>query len=504
LVFFQMALRNVARNWNRTGMIIVSMALASAMVTFTWTLSGGYGPGTDLPWRQLVGADIVIYPNRFVFGGPAEGDVSWEWRRLCPDQPSDVTLFHPSLAEGYLSPADAPAPVFDLAGPALPLDRLQEVEGVAAVVPARLLQAYLVSEDDKGTVTRTPVLLRGRDLTADTEAFGIPACVVEGRYFRPSQQDDWVALVNGPGLKGPAPRVGERLELEVPVIRGFTADGLPVVDHGRLRPYYFLKYGVVKLSLGSVNLRNELPPGQALDVRPGGAAPTWPVFIDTPEVWVPSGTFDRIYREVAGQSLRYAPELLVRVQDMSSAKVVASRLGALLPGRAVLTVPQEVGLSGIRYQASLTNLAPFTVRVSRVYYERTSLALDVRAELNAAAFVVAGFLIAANMYILVAQRRREIGVLKAIGAGAGDILVLFLTEALGYALVGSLLGFGAVRALTLLSLFSSPASLVEGSSLTFEALGVVTGLTTVTALAFGFLPAWSAAVTPSANLIGGG
>jgi len=108
----------------------------------------------------------------------------------------------------------------------------------------------------------------------------------------------------------------------------------------------------------------------------------------------------------------------------------------------------------------------------------------------------------ANMYILVTQRRREIGVLKALGAASRDILALFLTETLGYSLAGSLLGFLTVRLITLASIFASSASLVEGALLTLQTAGAVVGLTVGISLVFGFLPAWEAARTPSASLLG--
>ncbi len=494
-----MALRNVGRNWNRTGMIILSMMVASAMMTLTLAVSSGYAAGVDLPWRQLMGADILIYPDRFVFSGAVTAETSWQWRRISPDQPTDALFFHPGLAAGYLSPSGASPAFFDLR--TLPAS-ITGVEGVAGVAPARLLGAFLVTENRDGTTTRRPVTLRGRDMAADTGQYGIPDTVRGGRYFRPAQDGEWVALVNGPGLGVVAPKVGGPLVLEVPTVRGHGPDGAPILDYTRPRTFYFLVYGETRLSLGTVRLRIDLPAAQAANYERAGPAPAWPVFVDTPEVWVPSGTFDKIYQEVAGEPLRYAGQLCVRTTDFFLAKRVAAELTSLLPKNTVLTVPQEVSLSGIRYVASLTNLEPMTVTVARTYNERSTVALDVKTELALVAFVAAGLLIVANMYILVAQRRREIGILKAIGAAGRDVLVLFLVETLGYALAGSLLGFGIIRLLTLLSLFSSPASLIEGAFLTLKALGAVAGLTVAIAVVFGFLPAWEAARTPSATLLG--
>lgn len=491
-----MALRNVGRNWNRTSVITLSMAIASALMTLTMALSTGYAKAADLPWRQMVGADILVYPNRFVFTGSTEATRAWQWRRLGPDVETDALFFHPALARGYLSPAEAPPPVFDLT--ALPA-ALTGAEGVASVQPARLLPAYAVLEDPTGAKFRVHVVLRGRSLPTDSR-LGVAEAVTSGRYFPVDQPYAWLAIVNAhAGVDFPGK--GKRLTLEVPLLRGFERDGSPVVDYAQSRSFSLLVYGKYELPLGRVPLEG-IDPDYANSASRNPGPQTWPVYIDDPSVWVPSRIFDLIYEQVAGESLRYTAELGVTVEDMFQAKEVATRLAAALPDSLVLTVPQEVALSGIGYRARAMSFDPLAVAVTRSYHSRSTLSIDVKTQLSYLSFVVAGLLVVANMFILVTQRRREIGVLKAIGAASRDILVLFLTEALGYSLVGSVLGFGAIRLLTLVSLFASPVSLVQGTLLTLKAAGTVVGLTTGIGLVFGFLPAWEAARTPSATLLG--
>jgi len=493
MVFLRMALRNVARNWNRTGLIILSMAVASAMMTLTTAFSSGYAEGVDLAWRQMLGADILVYPDLYVFGASRVEADTWELRRLDPDRQTDALFFHPSLTEGYLRPTGTSPGFFDLE--ALPA-ALAETPGVDGVRPARLLPAYMVLTDPDGTERLFPVTLRGRAAGEDRLRWGMDG-VVAGAYFEEQHDGQWLAVVNRHGLPPGSPPPGGRLELRVPVVRGYTSDGTPILDHTQTKAFYFLVYGSLELSLGDVRLEGAQEFAEYLgpDLR-------WPVYIDKPEVWVPSGTFDTIHLSVAGEPLRYVSQLGVTVRTMAEAKKVAADLAAALPGCTVLTVPQEVALSGIHYRARLVSSDPFAVEVTRHCLSRSTLPLDVRSGLSVLSFVVAGLLVAANMYILVSQRRREIGVLKAIGATGRDILVLFLTEALGYALVGSLTGFLSVRLLTLLSMFSSPASAVEGARLTLKAAGLIVGLTLSTAAVFGFLPAWEAARTPSATLLG--
>lgn len=488
MVFVRMAVRNVARNWNRTGMIILGMMVASGLMTLTMSLATGYHDLAYLPYRQMVGADILIYPNRFVFGSPGGEAGRWELRRPHPDLLTDARFFHPELARGYLSPVDAPPAVFDLEN--LPAC-LGEVEGVADWQPGRLLRAYVVSEEDG---VRFRVTLRGRDITADRERYAMPGSVTVGRYFREEQDGEWVALVNDAVPELARLRPGSRLVLEVPTIRGFGPGGEPLLDYSEPRTYYFLVHGRYSLSLGTVPLQGVSSEDLA------GPPPLVPVAIDEPEVWVPARTFDRIYAEVAGGPLRYTGQLGVTVESMFHAKTVARALAEALPHCSVLTVPQEAALSGLHYVAYLSEDGS-GVGLVRAYRSRSTLAVDVRRELSYLAFLAAGLLVVANMYILVTQRRREIGVLKAVGSTGRDIVVLILTEAVGYSLTGSLIGFAAIRLLATLTLLGSSVTFVEGMVLTLEAAAVVVGTTTLTALVFGLLPAWEAARTPSAALL---
>ncbi len=53
---------------------------------------------------------------------------------------------------------------------------------------------------------------------------------------------------------------------------------------------------------------------------------------------------------------------------------------------------------------------------------------------------VAAFAIISHLILMVAEKRREIGVLRALGAGAGSIMVVFIAEGVFIGLVGTLVG----------------------------------------------------------------
>jgi putative ABC transport system permease protein len=91
------------------------------------------------------------------------------------------------------------------------------------------------------------------------------------------------------------------------------------------------------------------------------------------------------------------------------------------------------------------------------------------------------------MFVSVAERTREIGVRKAIGARRRTILLQFLMEAAGICLLGGLTGLGIAYCLTLLMSKFFPASLSLPITVLALAVSLLTGVVS------GFLPAWRAA-----------
>ena len=91
------------------------------------------------------------------------------------------------------------------------------------------------------------------------------------------------------------------------------------------------------------------------------------------------------------------------------------------------------------------------------------------------------------MFVSVAERTKEIGIRKAIGAKRRTILMQFLTEAATICLMGGLIGLAIAWPLTLLMARFMPATM----SLPVVAAAIFVSL--VTGLVSGFLPAWRAA-----------
>jgi putative ABC transport system permease protein len=91
------------------------------------------------------------------------------------------------------------------------------------------------------------------------------------------------------------------------------------------------------------------------------------------------------------------------------------------------------------------------------------------------------------MFVSVAERTREIGIRKAIGAKSRAILVQFLIESAAICLIGGLIGVGIAWVVTLIISKFFPAAM----SIPVAALALSTSL--VTGVLSGVVPAWRAA-----------
>lgn len=133
----------------------------------------------------------------------------------------------------------------------------------------------------------------------------------------------------------------------------------------------------------------------------------------------------------------------------------------------------------------------------------------VLGSIGSIALLVAGLDIANALFAAVRERRREIGVLKAIGARDGDVLRWFLLEALLIGVAGGALGSLAGGALAELVGLAVNRYLVQqglpgvdlgGVPVNILAAGVLgTGLLAMLA---GAIPAWQAARLPAREAVG--
>ena len=179
--------------------------------------------------------------------------------------------------------------------------------------------------------------------------------------------------------------------------------------------------------------------------------------------------------------------------------------GAYVVAHGIDAVPQvRLEITAVGYSTS----APENLIASVRRYLR--VVEIVLAAVGIIALVVAGLGIGNAMLAAVRERRREIGVLKAIGARDRDIYRVYLIEAgtLGFVggLVGTFVGWGIADAVgVVVNRYLSQQGL-EGVRLGLPVALVVGGIAgaTVLALVAGTLPALRAARLPAREAVSGG
>ncbi len=190
----------------------------------------------------------------------------------------------------------------------------------------------------------------------------------------------------------------------------------------------------------------------------------------------------------------------VAIMDIDGARLTFGRDGKV---DRIDVVPAE-GEDEEALARRLENVVTPGLRVERKAAQAEGLARMVRGYqailsfVSTLALLVGAFLVASTVTLSIAERRREIGILRALGGSRAAVVMMFVVEASVLGLAGGLLGIvlGRVLAELLVGQVSSSMSRqcvvpIEVSQIRFRAIHAVLGL------AAGTLSAFLAALRPA-------
>lgn len=454
MLFLRLAARNARRNLNRSALAVLGMALAAGIVTGSLSMQSGYPRHAFWEYRKFAGADIVVYADDIAFSLRPGAQLTWQ---LSPEScRNDLEVYFPPRAGGgYL--AAAPGPALDL----------QELPGPLRDLAPAALQPYLSLPAVVVAPGRPPLpaVLRGRDPHADASTWGLGSLLAAGGR-------DLVCLLNHSPPQGwPEAAATTTITVEVPAVIAHGRDGTRY-DYTRRRRYDLEVVGTYSIVTATT-----------LSETTDGPPATQYEYLTTDHIFIPQATWRELFAQASGGTEhRYTHQLGITVPSMFHARDLARSLQRALPGHTVLTVPELVG-------------------AARRELGQVLVPADTAHVLTGLAFALAGALVTANMLVLVSQRRRELAVLKAIGASGWDLAVMVLGEALSLAGLGSMLGFAVVQGFFLLVYLTCEVSLARVGLSALTTAARVTALTTVTAGVAALVPAMEATAATTVEVL---
>jgi putative ABC transport system permease protein len=169
-------------------------------------------------------------------------------------------------------------------------------------------------------------------------------------------------------------------------------------------------------------------------------------------------------------------QIQVKVKELTQLEEARAELRAAMR-RVRQLAPNEPDDFGINQQDQFV----------QIFHKLGGTIAAVGVFITGLSLFVGGIGIMNIMFVSVAERTREIGIRKAIGAKRRTILLQFLIEAASICLLGGLIGLGIAWPITFLVQRFLPATM----SLAIVAVAIVVSL--VTGVLSGFFPAWRAA-----------
>ncbi|MGI6358248.1 MAG: ABC transporter permease [Bacillota bacterium] len=461
-MFIRLGVLSIIRQLSRSALALISLVLAAVSLTANLTISSGYPALAYANYRHYLGGDIVVYPVRIMTSPDEQGDL--QLYRLAENEFSTLTMFYPHVSkEGFLSNT---RPVLRSMTQE-ELDALQRHPEVMDVSPLYRLPAW------RSTVAADlPVAVRALKEGDPLEQYllnQVPAQELSGVI------PVWLNSRIPSSTSLPEP--GAQIKLTLPTLV-MAPDGSVQIDDTRLSEIDAQVAGYYALPTRSISW----PDGQ-------GGTMTEQGYFNRDEIWVRASDWQAIWQLAAPTKPPMAFSCGVIVKNMGFLESVSGELQLNNPQFTVVSAPNLARV------ASQSQLIDHFQMAPKEYLAGTAKAQlgfpqDMGRLLSLFIYLNAGLLMAARMLTGAAARRKEIGILKAIGARRRDIMLMAITEAVTLSVIGSTVGFVITYAAALLQQLTNHVAFSSIILDLLQSYGVVMGQTVAIGLVFGLMPAW--------------
>lgn len=459
-MLIHLAVANVWRRLSRSTLTLLAMGVAAAVLTSGLSLSQGIMRSAYFEYRAYFGGDILVFSPGFIGAAPVD-QTSEEAivKRLLQDSGFNplLTLYPGYQTDGYLAqePWEYAPLSLDWLNPNIPA-------GVIEATPYRVM----------------PAELNGADIELKRSPVDIRPYIVEGREPTISVTSEIRAVISAYGA--PHVTVGDVVQISVPRFK-LDQRGVPYADYGE--PPTQLAVRIV----GKVAW-----PTRTLTWGTDGAVFSETAYVHKPEVYLTESSWQQIWSTQSGGADYPVLSVALKVANLSKLNVVAAAIQDQYPELAVFAMPrvaqhlERYNLIDKFYQAP-TVVWQGTETIQPYAPREFGMLSSILLYLNA------GMLLASQMLASVAARRKEIGILKAIGARQTEVVGMILVEAIVLAMMGALAGFGLIRLAGLHQSLSNGIRLTTILNTTVREFITVASLTTVVSIVFGAIPAWRVA-----------
>lgn len=458
----RLAFSNVWRRLSRSVLTLFAMAVAAMVLTSGMSMSQGVARRTFEEYSKYLQGDILIYSPGFVGASPVTKGAERVVRHTLADSGFNTLLrFYPDLrTKGYYAEED-------WAYEALSADTLAEIASTPGVVK---VSPHLVM----------PAAAKGSMLTLMPAPTGYEEYISEGTVV--SESAGLLKVVVNAYGSIPDVKLHELITLQIPTY-SLDHSGIPFVDSSQPSTAYEAEV------VGMVSW-----PTRAFAWQ--GPADVWMSeqgYVHAPDVYLTEQAWHAIW-QAQSHGLPYgATAVSVTIDQMEFLYTRTNDLRAQYPHLAILPISQVVqqalrsGLIDKFYQA------PRSLWAGELNQEPSFASQDFAKITGVLLFVNAGMLLASQMLAAVSSRRKEIGILKAIGARQREVITLILVEALVLAIIGAAAGFLLVRLAALHQAITNGVAWFNVVRNALVEMAIVLGLTSGLALVFGALPAWRVA-----------
>ena len=496
IFFIKLGLKNAWRNMGRSVAAILAMTLACASLTYTISLGRGRIASIQSSMRSLNGGDISIYSELFDVGNYAS-ETPVRYKYLKESYFTDIHYFHEeNFREGYLTLVDQP--LIELSEL---INELAGYPGVKAVYPRYQLPAlrtyFPAIHKPKEPLRYEMISLRGRSLALDSMQY-IPLAdyITVGRWFEPEDDNQLVCILSAyqpDGYLNWDLQLGDNITLSLPRVV-LDLEGDYAFDFTNIQTFdleIIGLYGAVsrKLTAGMIdpNLSTE-------NVEYGLES----IFWEISDVFIPQTTWQQLWEKCS--DLPFKPQqLAVLVEDLNYVNDTLNGLRRDYPQVSSFSViDQAERIQRMMKHETSPMWAPDSAYF--IYNDAGTggfIQEDLRVPIMVALFCIAALVVASHLLILVAERKTEIAVLKAVGGLRIHIMTMVLAEALCITLVSGTIGFTIIRVQMLLNQLATGAGSLSAIMFSIVTeLIMVLGISLGAALTFGTLPALRTARLP--------